>query len=89
MPTPGPVAYQAQSFFFVDAVISTGLDQVAPSSVLLQIQTVRAPRAVPILISPSLSSPRFFVRGSQIVPDSRSTTGQGFPNVLGPSAATI
>ena len=48
MPIPGPVAYQVQSGFFTAPVISTGFDQVAPSSVLLHAQTV--PRALALAV---------------------------------------
>src|SRR4051794_15633635 len=47
MATPGPVAYHVHSAFFTSRVISTGFDHVAPSSVLLQAQTVRPPLLVP------------------------------------------
>src|SRR6266850_6369518 len=88
MPTPGPVAYHVQSGSFVVAVISSGLLQVSPSSLLELIKTVRVPFDFPAMISRSRSCPRFRVIGSQIVPVARSTTGQGFPIVLGESEAT-
>src|SRR5262249_11548502 len=47
MPTPGPVAYHVHSGFLTSFVISTGLSQVAPSSVLFVTHTVREPLLVP------------------------------------------
>src|SRR5687768_6487485 len=88
MPTPGPVAYQVQSGRLTLAVISTGVDHVAPSSRLLDAQTVRVPWLGPDGMSFSRSVPRFCVVSSQIVPVRRSATGQGLPNVLGPLSAT-
>jgi len=41
IPTPGPVAYQAQDGFLAEAVMSAGGDQVWPSSALFESQTVR------------------------------------------------
>src|SRR5678810_151311 len=89
MPTPGPVANQVQSGCFTCLEISIALSQVKPSSALLEIQTVREPLLVPSTIADSLSSPRLCVSRSQIVPLSRSTTGQGLPQVLAPSSHTI
>src|SRR5437879_3854 len=86
MPTPGPVAYQVHSGSFVVAVISTGLDQVSPSSVLFVIQHVRVLLLVRASICRCVSSPRFLVKGSQMVPLARSMTGHGFPTVFGPSS---
>ena len=86
MPTPGPVAYQPHSGRFVVEVISTGFDQVAPSSLDFVTQTVRVPLDFrwPMAVSPS--SPRLWVMRSQTTPVVRSTTGQGLPQVLGPSS---
>src|SRR5512145_1518367 len=89
MPTPGPVAYHVQSAFLTLALISFGSDHVTPSSLLCITQTVRPPLLVPSRICDSLSSPRFRVVSSQIVPLSRSTTGQGLPNVPGPLSPII
>src|SRR4029453_15904767 len=88
MPTPGPVAYHDQPGFFTSLVISTGFVQVAPSSVLLVIQTVRVPLLLPETRSASVSLPRLWVRRRQIVPVFASTTGHGLPQVLGPSSQT-
>src|SRR5438105_12818881 len=79
MPQPGPVAYHVQSALRTADVISTGLDQVAPASVLFVSQTVRGSLLVASRIIFSVSLPRFLVRGSQTVPVVRSTTGQGLP----------
>src|SRR5262249_26202677 len=89
MPTPGPVAYQVQSAFFTSLVISTGLLQVAPSSVLLLTQTVREPWLLPSRIIASVSLPRLWVISSQMVPVLASMTGQGLPQVFLPSSQTI
>src|SRR5215475_9370809 len=61
MPTPGPVAYHAQSAFLTSLVISSGLAHVAPSSSLLVTQTVRVPWPVPSRIRASVSPPRLWV----------------------------
>ena len=50
IPMPGPVAYQVHSGFFTSLVISTGLLQVTPSSVLFTTHTVRVPFAVRSMI---------------------------------------
>src|SRR5262245_24147707 len=87
-PTPGPVAYHVHFASLTALVISTGFAHVAPSSVLFVTQTERVPLLVPARISFSVSLPRLCVNSSQIVPVDRSTTGQGLPTVLAPSAAT-
>src|SRR5262249_30904729 len=89
MPTPGPVAYHVQSGCFTSLVISTGLAQVAPSSVLFVAQTVRVPLLLPSTIIASVSVPRLCVNSSQTVPVVRSTTGHGLPQVCAPSSQTI
>src|SRR5262245_39075829 len=86
MPTPGPVAYQVHSALLTARVISTGSDQVAPSSVLFVTQTVRPP--LPARVFASVSWPRLCVRRSQTVPVPRSTTGQGLPQVPSPRSQT-
>src|SRR5262249_34515808 len=83
-----PVANQVQSGFFTSRVISTGLLQVWPSSLLWLTQTVREPLLLPSTICASVSLPRLWVSSSQIVPVLRSRTGQGLPQVLGPSSQT-
>src|ERR1043166_7773749 len=88
MPTPGPVAYQVQSFLRTSFEMSIGFVQVVPSSVLLDTQTVRVPLALPDVRAASVSPPRFCVMSNQIVPVSRSTTGHGLPQVLPPSCQT-
>src|SRR5262245_18676234 len=88
MPTPGPVAYHVHPSFLTCGVISTGLAQVAPSSVLFVTQAVRDPLLLPVAIFSSVSSPRLCVINSQIVPVARSTTGQGLPQVFLPSSQT-
>src|SRR5436190_18681759 len=88
MPQPGPVAYHVHCGSLTSFVISTGFAQVAPSSSLFVIQTVRPPLLLPSRISFSLSLPRFLVSGSQTVPVVRSTTGHGLPTVSVPKSAT-
>ena len=65
---PGPVAYHVHSGRLTLAVISTGADQVSPSSVLFIAHTVRVPSLVPAMMSFSRSVPRLCVVSSQIVP---------------------
>src|SRR5262249_15357410 len=88
MPTPGPVAYHVQSDRLTSLVISTGLDQVNPSSSLLATHTVRFPLLVPSTIFASVSVPKLWVRSSQMTPVLRSTTGHGLPQVSAPSSQT-
>src|SRR5437879_4675903 len=89
MPFAGPVAYQRQSAFLTDAVISCGLAQVTPSSALWVTKTRRVSLLVPLLISRSPSAPRFQVIKSQATPVDSSTTGAGLPQTLSPSERTI
>src|SRR5262245_6463391 len=86
MPTPGPVAYHVQCGFFTSPVISTGFAQVAPSSVLFVIQTVREAVLLPLTIFASVSMRRLWVSRSQTVLVFASTTGHGLPQVLSPSS---
>src|SRR4051812_19808894 len=88
MPTPGPVAYQVQSAFFTSFVISAGFDHVAPSSVLFDTHTVREPADLPSTMRDCESVPRLCVISKQMVPSSRSTTGQGLPQVWSSSVHT-
>src|SRR5262249_15796559 len=80
----GPVAYHVQSGRFTSGVISTGLLQEAPSSILRVTQTVRVPRLVPFTICASVSPPRLWVSSSQTVPVPASRTGHGLPQLLAP-----
>src|SRR5262245_13344513 len=84
MPTPGPVAYHVHPDPLTLVVISTGADQVTPSSVVFMTHTVRLPALVPAMMSFSRSVPAFCVDSNHIVPVARSITGHGFPNVFGP-----
>src|SRR5688572_3820764 len=86
MPIPGPVAYQPHAGSLAVDVMSLGRGHVSPSSVLPEIQTVLVPRAVFAWIAFSESAPRLCVINSQIVPVSKSTTGQGLPHVFSPSS---
>src|SRR5262245_32797988 len=88
MPTPGPVAYQVQSGCLTSRVMSADLLQVAPSSSLFAIHTVRLPLLVPPTIMDCVSLPRLCVISSKMVPVFRSTTGHGLPQVLAPSFQT-
>src|SRR5437870_2262623 len=85
MPTPGPVAYQPHEGSLTDFVISSGFDQVSPSSLERDTQTVRVPNPFFALMADSLSRPSLCVISSQITPVSSSSTAQGLPQVFVPS----
>src|SRR5260221_6106718 len=87
MPAPGPVAYQRQSGFLTEDVISIGVDQVAPSSLLLISHTVRLAAVTPSTISASLGPPGLRVSSRKIAPLLRSTTMAGLPVVFPPSSS--
>ena len=80
MPTPGPVAYQPQPGSLTAGVISTGLLQVAPLSLLLVTSTVREPVDVAGHDLFLIVDAQIRVSSSQITPVSRSTTGAGIAN---------
>ena len=85
-PWQGPVAYQVHSGRLTSREISTGADQVRPSSALRVTHTVRSAR--PLRIRSSPPSAGFLHSSSQTVPVRESTTGAGLPTVIPGSVAT-
>ena len=85
----GPVAYHVHPPFFVDRVISLGFDHVSPSSSEYMQNTLLVSMLSLAWIFFSGSFPLFHVESRMILPETRSTTGDGFPQTFSASSHTV